>query len=113
MHRLSLVVSLLMVFALAVPAAHAQEKPEKAERSKPAASASSPVNLNTATVAQLETLPGIGSRTAQLIVEHRQKNGGFKKIEELMNIKGIGEKSFLKIKPLVTVGDKPGTEEKR
>ena len=113
MQRLSLVVSILMVLALAVPAAQAQEKAEKAEKAKPAASASSPVNLNTATVAQLETLPGIGSRTAQLIVEHRQKNGGFKKIEELMNIKGIGEKSFLKIKPLVTVGDKAGTEEKR
>ena len=111
MHRLSLFVSVLMVLALAVPAAQAQEK--AAEKGKPAASVSSPINLNTATVAQLETLPGIGSRTAQLIVEHRQKNGGFKKIEELMNIKGIGEKSFLKIKPLVTVGDKAGTDEKR
>ena len=110
MHRLSLVACVLMVLALAVPAVQAQEKAEKA---KPAASASSPINLNTATQAQLETLPGVGSRTAQLIVEHRQKNGGFKKIEELMNIKGIGEKSFLKIKPLVTLGDKAGTEEKR
>jgi competence protein ComEA len=111
MHRLSLLVGVLMVLALALPGAQAQEK--TAEKAKPAASASSPINLNTATVAQLETLPGIGSRTAQLIVEHRQKSGGFKKIEELMNIKGIGEKSFLKIKPLVTVGDKAGAEEKR
>ena len=110
MQRLSFVVGVLMMLALAMPAARAQEKAEKA---KPAASASSPINLNTATAAQLETLPGVGSRTAQLIVEHRQKNGGFKKIEELMNIKGIGEKSFLKLKPLVTVGDKSGTEEKR
>ena len=110
MQRLSFVVGVLMMLALAMPAAQPQEKAEKA---KAAASASSPINLNTATAAQLETLPGVGSRTAQLIVEHRQKNGGFKKIEELMNIKGIGEKSFLKIKPLVTVGDKAGTEEKR
>ena len=43
------------------------------------------------------------ARTAQAIVDHRQKNGGFKKIEELMNVKGIGEKSFLKLKPMVTV----------
>jgi competence ComEA-like helix-hairpin-helix protein len=49
-------------------------------------------------------LPGVGASTAKLIFEHRQKNGGFKKIEELMNIKGIGEKSFLKLKPMVTVG---------
>ena len=61
------------------------------------------VNLNTATVAQLETLPGIGKATAERILEYRQKNGGFKKVEDLMNVRGIGEKSFLKMKPLITV----------
>jgi comEA protein len=61
------------------------------------------VNLNTATQAQLETLPGIGAKVAARIIEHRQKNGGFKKIEELMNVKGIGEKAFLKLKPQITV----------
>ena len=72
------------------------------------------INLNTATAAQLEGLPGIGPRTAQLIVQHREKNGNFKKVEELMNIKGIGEKSFLKIKPMVTVGgDKERPDQSR
>jgi len=65
--------------------------------------ASKPIDLNTATAAQLETLPGIGPATAQRIVEYREKNGAFKKIEELMNVRGIGEKSFLKIKDLITV----------
>jgi competence protein ComEA len=61
------------------------------------------VNLNTATVAELEELPGIGPSMAARIIEYRQKNGGFKKVEDLMNIRGIGEKSFLKLKPQLTV----------
>ena len=61
------------------------------------------VNLNTASVKDLETLPGIGAKTAERIIEYRQKNGPFKKIEELMNVQGIGEKSFLKLKPQLTV----------
>ena len=68
-----------------------------------AAAQETPLNLNTATTAQLEALPGIGPATAQRIVEYRQKSGGFKKVEELMNIRGIGEASFLKLKSLVTV----------
>jgi competence protein ComEA len=94
----------LLVCALAVAAAgvHAQSATgDRAAAGKAAAAAA--VNLNTASVAQLEVLPGIGPRTAERIVEYRQKNGQFKKIEELMNVKGIGEKSFLKIKDRITV----------
>ena len=43
-------------------------------------------------------------KAAQRILEFRQKNGNFKKIEDLMNVKGIGEKNFLKLKPYITVG---------
>ena len=67
------------------------------------APAPSPVNLNTAALSDLEKLPGVGPATAARIIEYREKNGPFKKIEELMNVKGIGEKAFLKLKPLVTV----------
>ena len=79
-----------------------------AQSKAPAKAAPAPatiVNLNTATASQIATLPGIGETAAQRIIEYRDKNGGFKKVEELMNVKGIGEKSFLKLKPLVTVGE--------
>ncbi len=61
------------------------------------------VNINTADAAGLATLPGIGAKTADLILAYRKENGPFKKIEELMNVRGIGEKSFLKLRAQVTV----------
>ena len=82
----------------------AQSKPApRTAAAKP--TAGKPVNINTATVAELDALPGIGAKTAALIVEYRQKNGLFKKIEELMNIRGVGEKNFLKLKDQISVGN--------
>jgi competence protein ComEA len=93
--------AIVLVLGLVTAAVSAQESARPA--AKAAAAAAGVVNLNTATVAQLETLPGIGKATAERILEYRQKNGGFKKVEDLMNVRGIGEKSFLKMKPLITV----------
>jgi competence protein ComEA len=100
MRRFSFVAAMFMLLVMAGDGLAGQAKPAAAK----AAALSSPININTATVAQLEGLPGIGARTAQAIVDQRQKNGPYKKIEELMNVKGIGEKSFLKLKPMITLG---------
>jgi len=91
------------LLALMVGGVSTSAQDMKGAATKAASVAPTLLNLNTATAAQLEGLPGIGKSTADRIVEYRQKSGGFKKIEELMNVKGIGEKSFLKLKPLITV----------
>jgi competence protein ComEA len=96
-----ILMAVVAAMALSTSVAHAQARPSAP---KQAATAAAPVNLNTATADQLATIPGVGVKTAERIIEYRQKNGGFKKIEDLMNVRGVGEKSFLKMKPLITVG---------
>jgi competence protein ComEA len=61
------------------------------------------VNLNTATVADLDTLPGIGPALAQHIIDYRTAHGGFHSVGELRNVSGIGDAKFAEIKDLVTV----------
>jgi competence protein ComEA len=96
----------IAAIALSVSPSSAQSK---APAPKPTATAAAPVNLNTATAEQLATIPGVGPKMAERIIDYRQKNGGFKKIEDLMNVSGVGEKSFLKMKPLITITTpKPG-----
>ena len=73
--------------------------------------ATTPINLNTATVADLERLPGIGPKVAARIVDYRTKKGPFKKTEELMNVQGIGEKSFLKLRSQLTVSAPASTSQ--
>jgi competence protein ComEA len=86
--------------ALVAPGfAGAASKPEPTAR----------VNVNTASVEQLTALPGVGPKLAARIVEHRQKSGAFRSTQELMSVKGIGEKNFAKLEAWLSVADAPKT----
>jgi len=62
------------------------------------------ININTANAIGLDKLPGIGPARAADIISYRESHGGFKTIEEMKNIKGIGDKTFESMKDLITVG---------
>jgi len=95
-------VALVGVQPLPVNAAKASQRKGSA-RSAAKPPVAGTVNINTASATDLEGLPGIGAKTAQRIVEYRQKNGPFKKVEELMNVRGVGEKNFLKLKNQISI----------
>jgi competence protein ComEA len=61
------------------------------------------ININTATISQLDTLPGIGEATANKIVKYREENKKFNSIEEIKNVNGIGDKKFEEIKDLICI----------
>jgi len=63
-----------------------------------------PVDLNTATVTELMQLPRVGPKTAARIVAWRQEHGPFRRPEDIMNVKGIGEKAFQRMKAHITAG---------
>ena len=62
---------------------------------------SSKININKATIEELDSLPGVGEATANKIVNYRDENGEFKSIEEIKNVNGIGDKKFQDMKDLI------------
>ncbi len=68
------------------------------------------VNINTASVAELNTVKGIGPSKAQAIVEYREKNGPFKTLDDLKGVKGFGDKSVAKLRGELTVSDASATK---
>lgn len=63
------------------------------------------LNINQATLEELDKLPGIGPKRAQLIIDYREANKGFRVVEELLNISGIGEKTYSQLERYVYVGE--------
>ncbi len=61
------------------------------------------VNINTADMSELQSVPGIGPATAQKIIEYREHNGKFKSVEDILNVSGIGDKTLENMRPYITV----------
>lgn len=66
-----------------------------------------PVDINAASATELMELPRIGARTAARILAFRREHGPFRRPEELMQVRGIGEKAFQRLRPYLRVGDVP------
>jgi competence protein ComEA len=101
-----LVAGMLAVFLalLASTPGRAAQQPAPTRSSSAKADPSAPVNVNAASAADLQTVPGIGRSLAQRIVEFREKNGPFATVDDLVKVRGIGEKSIERLKPYLTVG---------
>lgn len=88
-----------LLLCVAMPAWAAKKKPPL-----------HPVNLNTATAAELEQVPGIGTSTADKILKMRKAYGPFKSVDDLRAIKGIGPKRMAKMRKYLTVGKAPAAK---
>lgn len=109
MKTMTFLTSLFLGASLVISTAYAGDAASLASTTsapaKPAASAqtSDKVNINTASVESLTTVKGLGNSKAQAIVSYREKNGSFHKLEDLLNVPGIGDKVLEKIKPQLTL----------
>ena len=93
MNRMKIVfLSVLAVFAVAM--------------ASPALGGETPININTATEAELVVVNGIGSSKAKAIIAHREQNGEFATVDDLRDVRGIGDKLLERVRPQVTVGNR-------
>ena len=99
MKKMNIVLLLLLALAVAAPsftfAAAASADQTQTIAGK--------ININTADAQSLTAVPGIGPKTAENILAHRQQNGAFQSVDDLVNVKGIGEKSLAKMKSYLTI----------
>jgi competence ComEA-like helix-hairpin-helix protein len=92
----SLLLIVLSIFAVLTLSAAAKKQPP-----------SRPININAATIKELQELPGVGLVTAKAIVQFRQKSGPFHRIEDLLAVRGISEGKLSHMRPYVTVSNTP------
>jgi competence protein ComEA len=95
----------ILSFALwgAAEAGEMSSGASKDDQIKAGAMSGDKVDINRAGPDQLASLPGVGSKTAEKIMQYREKNGKFKALDDLKKVKGIGDKKFEKIKPYIKI----------
>jgi len=93
--------ALLLLIVLALAATPATLAAGKAQKETPVL-----INVNTANLEELVTLPGIGESYALRLIEYRKKHGPFERVEDLLNVRGIGDRTLDRIRSRVTVGGK-------
>jgi competence protein ComEA len=99
----------LLLIGMAMPTLAARAKAAPNAKANASSSSSTPatgvVNLNAASAEQISLLPRVGIKVAQRIVAYRKSNGDFKRVEDVMEVKGVGEKLFVVLRPhLATSG---------
>ncbi len=100
----SAIVALTLLLAPAALAQNADD--DSTPQAKAAPAVTGVLNINTAVEEELIRLPGVGPSRAQAIIELRTKLSGFKKVEDLMRVKGIGRKTFQKLAPMLRLDGK-------
>lgn len=100
-------IAALVLLVLLAPAAFAQSTPS-APSTEARAQATTRVDINTAAVDELESLPGIGPALASRIIAHRQENGPFRSVDDLLAVKGIGPKMLEKLRDRITASPQGG-----
>ena len=96
-------ITLFTIFGILVLFAVSASAVEKKSQASDSNRNSWLININTANVDQLVKLPRIGEKKARAIIEYREKNGKFKRIQDIMKVKGIGEKTFKNFEKMITV----------
>ena len=94
---------------VSMPFGHAAPAPAQRSQKATAGETESvqPIDLNTADLEKLMTVKGIGKALGQRILDYRKEHGPFKNVDELLNIRGIGERSLVQFRERLTVGSKP------
>lgn len=102
MKRFAILLLTLTIF-VATPLFAAQQTSSTQSNANSTAAVAATINLNTASTAELESLPGIGKTAAANIVAYRTEKGKFKNKQDVVKVKGIGDKTFAKIQHLINV----------